>query len=86
MKKGGGGAPTGKLLDMINSSFGSYENFKKEFSTAGNTAFGSGWAWLTWSTNGLKVSKTSNAETPLTEEGVVPILTMVIQLFFSYYH
>ena len=40
MKAGGGGAPTGKLLDMINSSFGSYENFKKEFETAGNTQFG----------------------------------------------
>jgi Fe-Mn family superoxide dismutase len=43
MKKGGGGEPTGKLADMINKAFGSFENFKKEFATAGNTAFGSGW-------------------------------------------
>mmetsp|Transcript_26071 Transcript_26071/g.72900 ORF Transcript_26071/g.72900 Transcript_26071/m.72900 type:complete len:199 (+) Transcript_26071:40-636(+) len=76
MKAGGGGAPTGRMLDLINQSFGSYDNFKKEFETAGNTQFGSGWAWLVHTAGGLKVMKTSNAENPLTEEGMTPILTM----------
>ena len=42
MKPNGGGLPTGKLLDLINESFGSYDKFRTEFETAGNTAFGSG--------------------------------------------
>lgn len=76
MKPGGGGAPTGRVADLINSSFGSYENFRAEFENAGNTAFGSAWAWLVWTPNGLVITKTSNADTPLTDENVKPILTM----------
>ena len=77
MKANGGGEPTGPVADLINSSFGSYANFRTEFENAGNTAFGSGWAWLVWTPTGLKVTKTSNADTPIAEEGAVPILTMV---------
>lgn len=76
MKPGGGGAPTGRVAELINTAFGSYENFRAEFENAGNTAFGSGWAWLVWTPSGLVVTKTSNAETPLTDESVKPILTM----------
>lgn len=76
MKPGGGGPPTGRIAEMINSSFGSYENFRNEFENAGNTQFGSGWAWLIWTSSGLRVTKTSNAETPLTDESVKPLLTM----------
>jgi superoxide dismutase len=65
MKKNGGGQPTGKLLEMITSSFGSFDNFKKEFATAGNTAFGSGWAWLVHDGQTLKVYKTIGADNPL---------------------
>jgi len=43
MKPNGGGLPQGKLLDLIISSFGSYEKFRTEFENAGLTAFGSGW-------------------------------------------
>jgi len=46
MKKNGGGLPTGKLLTAINKTFGSFDEFKKQFSDAGKTRFGSGWAWL----------------------------------------
>ena len=62
---GDSGEPTGELKSAIDSAFGSYENFKKEFSTAGATQFGSGWAWLVKDGGSLKITKTPNAETPL---------------------
>ena len=79
MKAGGGGAPHGPVAELINQSFGSYENFRTEFENAGNTAFGSGWAWLVHTSSGLKVTKTTGADTPLTEAGSTPLLTMVCQ-------
>ena len=42
----GGGKPHGKLLNDIKTSFGSYENFRKEFKEAALSQFGSGWVWL----------------------------------------
>jgi len=75
MKPNGGGEPTGKVAELINSSFSSYQNFRTEFANAGNTQFGSGWVWLVLTPSGLKITKTSNAGTPLTD-GEVPILTM----------
>ncbi len=64
MKPGGGGAPTGKVADMINASFGGYDKFVEAFKTAGATQFGSGWAWLVQDGDKLTVEKTPNAETP----------------------
>ena len=76
MKPGGGGAPSGALADKINEDFGSFDHFKEQFSTAGATQFGSGWAWLVLNAQGkLEVTKTPNAETPLTK-GQTPLLTM----------
>lgn len=75
MKSGGGGQPTGALADKIKSDFGSYENFVEEFKKAGATQFGSGWAWLVLDKGTLKVTKTLNADNPLTA-GQVPLLTM----------
>jgi len=76
MKKSGGGAPTGKLAEAIDAAFGSYDDFKKEFAVAGNTAFGSGWAWLCKDKDGkLSVTKTIGAGNPMTD-GLTPILTM----------
>jgi Fe-Mn family superoxide dismutase len=66
MKPNGGGAPAGAVAKAIDASFGSYENFKKEFSNAAMTQFGSGWAWLVADKGQLKIAKTPNAETPLT--------------------
>jgi superoxide dismutase, Fe-Mn family len=65
LKPGGGGTPTGDLASKIDASFGNFDNFKKEFSTAAATQFGSGWAWLIQDGDSLKVIKTPNAENPL---------------------
>lgn len=72
----GGGAPTGELAAMITRDFGSLDAFKAAFAEAGATQFGSGWAWLVLKDGKLEVRKTANAETPLTEAGVTPLLTM----------
>lgn len=66
MSPNGGGMPTGKLLQAINESFGSYENFVKEFEKAATTLFGSGWAWLAVDSSGkLFISQLPNQDNPL---------------------
>ena len=75
MSPNGGGAPKGALGDAINAAFGSFEDFKAQFSKAAGGQFGSGWAWLTKDAQGnLHIEATSNAGNPLTE-GRTPILT-----------
>lgn len=76
MKPGGGGKPTGKIAAMIDSDLGGYDQFVKDFKAAGGGQFGSGWAWLVLKDGKLAITKTPNAETPLTEAGVTPLLTM----------
>ncbi|MEQ8299029.1 MAG: superoxide dismutase [Hyphomonas sp.] len=76
MKPGGGGKPTGKAAEMIDRDLGGYDQFVKDFKAAGGGQFGSGWAWLVEKDGKLAITKTPNAETPLTEAGVTPILTM----------
>ena len=76
MTPNGGGAPTGKIAELIDRDFGSYDAFKDAFAKAGATQFGSGWAWLILRDGKLEITKTANAETPLTEDGVTPLLTM----------
>jgi len=75
MKPNGGGQPEGKLLEMINNSFGSFEKFVEEFKNAAATQFGSGWAWLISDNGKLKIEKTSNADTPIAH-GKKPVLTI----------
>jgi Fe-Mn family superoxide dismutase len=75
MKPGGGGEPTGDLLDAINRDFGSVAKFKEEFTNAGVSQFGSGWAWLVEADGKLKVTKTPNADLPM-KHNQKAILTM----------
>ena len=75
MKPDGGGQPTGRLAEKIQSDFGSFEQFTEAFKTAGSTQFGSGWAWLVLDNGTLKVTKTLNAENPLSSNQV-PLMTM----------
>ncbi len=66
MSPNGGGAPSGELADAINAAFGSFEEFKNQFSTAAKTRFGSGWAWLCVHKGGkLEVCSTANQDNPL---------------------
>ncbi|UCF91749.1 MAG: superoxide dismutase [Fe] [Desulfobacterales bacterium] len=67
LKPNGGGKPTGALAKAIESTFGSFEEFQKEFSQKAVTLFGSGWAWLVKNKDGsLAIEQTGNAGTPMT--------------------
>ncbi|MBP7526308.1 MAG: superoxide dismutase [Syntrophorhabdaceae bacterium] len=74
MKPGGGGKPAGLLLERIEKSFGSFDEFKTAFKAAAVSQFGSGWAWLIQEGDTLKIIKTSNADTPLAH-GQTALLT-----------
>ena len=65
IKPGGGGAPSGKLAELIQKAFGGLDAFKAAFTDAAVTQFGSGWAWLVLDGGALKIVKTANADTPL---------------------
>ena len=69
-----GNEPTGKIAEALVRDFGSVENFKKEFSQAAATLFGSGWAWLSQDKDGkLVITKEANAGNPL-RHGNNPLL------------
>ena len=66
MSPNGGGVPSGDLASAINNSFGSFDDFKSDFSKAAGTRFGSGWAWLCVHPGGkLEVCSTPNQDNPL---------------------
>jgi superoxide dismutase, Fe-Mn family len=86
MAPGGGGAPSGKIAEAISSTFGDFETFKNQFSTAATTRFGSGWAWLVL--NGerkLQVYSTANQDSPLME-GHRPLLGLDVWEHAYYLH
>ncbi len=74
MGPGGGGEPSGPLADAIGAELGGFDAFKKAFSTAGATRFGSGWAWLSVDPSGkLAIESTPNQDNPYMA-GSTPIL------------
>ena len=73
MSPNGGGTPSGDLAAAIDAKFGSFDNFKEEFSKAAATRFGSGWAWLCVDTQGeLNVCSTPNQDNPLMDVAESP--------------
>jgi Fe-Mn family superoxide dismutase len=75
MSPNGGGAPTGELADAINAKFGDFDGFKAAFKNAAMGQFGSGWAWLVRTGDGVDIVTTGNADTPLVH-GHTPLLTL----------
>ena len=66
MSPNGGGSPSGNLLAAIEKAFGSFDEFKSEFSKAAATRFGSGWAWLCAHSDGsLEICSTANQDNPI---------------------
>lgn len=67
--------PTGKIAQLIDAQFGSFEAFRKEFSAKGAGLFGSGWVWLSADADGkLVITQEGNAGNPVTK-GLKPLLT-----------
>ena len=76
MSPNGGGKPTGPFLDAINREFGSFDEFKKQFTAKALSAFGSGWAFLVKDSTGrLKIVECHDAMTPVRDGSGKPILT-----------
>lgn len=69
--------PSGEILEAINKQFGSFQNFKEEFSKIATTQFASGWTWLVKNKNKLEIIQTKNHETPITQNKT-PILVVDI--------
>ena len=82
----GGGSPSGELAEAINSTFGSFDKFKEEFSSAAAGQFGSGWGWLCVTSDGkLKVISTANQDSPYMQ-GLTPILGVDVWEHAYYLH
>ncbi len=71
-------APTGKLAQAIDDTFGGLDALKEQLTTAATTQFGSGWAWLSTDKSGkLVVSKTANQDNPISEgTGMIPLVAL----------
>jgi superoxide dismutase, Fe-Mn family len=87
--KPGAGAPAGKVLDALNAGFGSVEEFKKQFSQAAISRFGSGWAWLVNDGGKLKIGSTANQDNPLMDSSDLkgsPLLALDVWEHAYYLH
>ncbi len=81
MKPNSGGQPKGKLAEAINTSFGSFDEFKKQFTDVSMKIFGSGWAWLVVTNGKLAITSTPNQDNPVMKlDSIVvkgtPIITL----------
>ena len=85
MSPTGGGEPGGDLGKAIADTFGSVAKFREDFTKAGTTRFGSGWAWLSVDKGKLVVESTANQDSPLSE-GRTPILGLDVWEHAYYLH
>ena len=81
-----GGSPSGDLAAAIDSAFGDLDSFKEQFTKAGMTRFGSGWAWLSVKDGALAVSSTPNQDNPLMDGSGTPILGLDVWEHAYYLH
>ncbi len=73
----GGSEISDEVVSALTEAFGSVDKFKEDFTNAAVNNFGSGWTWLVKDSSGaLKIMSTSNAGTPITEDGLTPVLTV----------
>jgi len=91
MAPGAGGTPSGELAEAIAGTFGSFENFKDQFSKAAIGRFGTGWAWLVVSYGKLVVCSAANQDSPLMGQAVagmagIPILGLDVWEHAYYLH
>jgi Fe-Mn family superoxide dismutase len=75
LRPGGGGEARGAIAQQIEECFGSHRAFSQQFIAAAGDQFGSGWVWLVLDGGRLRITATSNAETPLVS-AAVPLLTL----------
>lgn len=89
MKPAAGGNPSGAIADAINSTFGTFDDFKKKFSDVAMSRFGSGWAWLVAQNGKLTVANTPNQDNPLMDVSDVngtPLLCLDVWEHAYYLH
>ncbi len=60
-----GGEPSGRLLEALNQSFGSFDGFKTQFNNSASSVFGSGWTWLVNDAGSLKIVNSPNQNSPI---------------------
>jgi Fe-Mn family superoxide dismutase len=73
MRPGGGGVPSGELLEAVAGRYRTFDRLRAEFIDAGADHFGSGWLWLVWRRRTLRIMTTSDADLPL-RYGITPLL------------
>src|ERR1700747_826751 len=73
MAPSAGGSPSGNVAQAINSTFGSFDQFKEKLNAAAIGRFGSGWAWLIKSSKGVEIISTANQDSPVMD-GNYPIM------------
>ena len=70
---GAGSAPSGKVAEIITSTFGGFDGFKEKFKAAALGRFGSGWAWLVKRGEKFEIMSTANQDSVIME-GAFPVL------------
>ena len=85
MAKNAGGAPVGNVAKAIQKKYGNFDEFKAKFAAAGLGRFGSGWAWLVKSADGVDIVSTPNQDSPISE-GKSPVLALDVWEHAYYLH